>query len=253
MPTSAQNWYFPLAFKTENDWKPESKKKHLPTLGKEQNQAVQPATAKWNIKDVCSSFLVSSLSTNLKSSSQIYLLLLRLEAWVPPWEDWEVPTSTPSPGLSLPHGICSQLLLYLVKSENYSPELSSCGPSGPEEGCCHQPEQKSLSLHGPWAWWFDILLLCLSGERERETDIYKIQGDSSLLLTGSFQKHLPSSHPFKRDLAHAELGIMLLDFLPLMRDVLVALTANLCTFNWVGHASHPAYVLRLLACSMDQH
>lgn len=35
MPNGAQSWYFFPALKMENDWKPESKKKHLPALGKE--------------------------------------------------------------------------------------------------------------------------------------------------------------------------------------------------------------------------
>lgn len=35
MPNGAQSWYFFPELKMENDWKPESKKKHLPALGKE--------------------------------------------------------------------------------------------------------------------------------------------------------------------------------------------------------------------------
>ena len=56
-----------------------------------------------------------------------------------------------------------------------------------------------------------------------------------------------SSRPFKRDLAHTNLRDQVVGiFLPLMREVSAALTANLRKFNWVGQAVHLIYALRLL-------
>lgn len=54
----------------------------------------------------------SSLPTNPKSSLQVYLLLLRLEARMPPQEVWEAATSAPSLGLQVS---CSEVGLELTR------------------------------------------------------------------------------------------------------------------------------------------
>ena len=176
----------------------------------------------------CLQQLPYHLCLQIPSSPQVYSLLLRLEARALLRELWRVPSIFPGAsarcsevGLGLTHAISTQLLLFLVKCESSSPAPSSCHPSRPKGVYRHRPEQRSVSSHGALALWFELLSLCLPGERARETDIYRIQDDSSLVAPDRLLSEVNAESPsFKKRFGpHKTQGSSCWMFLPLMREV----------------------------------
>lgn len=144
---------------------------------------------------------LSSLPTNPKSSPQVYLLLLRLEARVP-LQEWKVPSiSTGAAGQVLWGGArtdtCDQrpAEVLLVTGTSSSPVPSSCHPSRPEGAYCHWPEQSWAALQRALALWFELLSLCLPGESAGETDIYRVQDDSSLVAPDRLLSEVNADSP----------------------------------------------------------
>lgn len=78
-----------------------------------------------------------------------------------------------------------------------------------------------MSLHRALALRFELLSLCLPGERARETDIYRIQDDSSLVAPDRLLSEVNAeSLSFKKRFGPRKTqGSSCWMFLPLMREV----------------------------------
>ena len=197
---------------------------------------------------------LSSLPTNPKSSPQVYLLLLRLEARVP-LQEWKVPSiSTGAAGQVLWGGArtdtCDQrpAEVLLVTGTSSSPVPSSCHPSRPEGAYCHWPEQSWAALQralGAVVW----ASVPLPARRERRRD-WHLQSPRRFLPRCSWQTPFRSECRlpiFLKEIWPAQnSGIRLLDVFIPNEGSSAALTASFCTLNCLGHAVHLIHALRLL-------